>query len=321
MKEYGGFIEWEHYNNSELYDNFIKLNSGRNCLLYLIRYYNIKHIYMPSFNCSAVFQPCEQENVKIDFYNINEEFLPVIPNSINDDSWIYVINYYGQLDNNYMSKLHKKYKNLIIDNAQAFFQMPVEDIPTLYTCRKYFGVPDGGYLYNGNDNDKMVLTTDNSIGRLSHLVGRFEESANKYYTNYLKNEEAIENLELKHMSRFTENLMKSIDYVNISKKRVRNFSKLDELLSKYNKIKCNSNTGPFMYPFYFKKADILRNKLISMKIYVPILWPNVIESMAMDTLEYDYAKNIIPLPCDQRYNVDEMAYIATTVIKLMEEIK
>lgn len=42
MKEIGGFLEWETYEGKELHNNCIALNSGRNCLRYLIKTKNIK---------------------------------------------------------------------------------------------------------------------------------------------------------------------------------------------------------------------------------------------------------------------------------------
>ena len=37
-------------------------------------------------------------------------------------------------------------KNLIIDNAQAFFAKPLLGIDTFYSPRKFVGVSDGGIL-------------------------------------------------------------------------------------------------------------------------------------------------------------------------------
>ena len=46
-----------------------------------------------------------------------------------------------------MNTYHLLGKNVIIDNVQAYFQRPIEGFDTLYSCRKYFGVPDGAVLY------------------------------------------------------------------------------------------------------------------------------------------------------------------------------
>lgn len=65
---------------------------------------------------------------------------------------------------------------------------PISGIDTLYTCRKYFGVPDGGYLYTNRHSD-IILEQDESYNRMEFLMGRFEKSANEFYNDYRNNEE------------------------------------------------------------------------------------------------------------------------------------
>ena len=67
--------------------------------------------------------------------------------------------------------------------------------------------------------------------------------------------------------------------------------------------------GPFAYPYYVENGIETRKKLAEKKIYIPTLWPNVLIEKHGDTIEYDYAANILPLPCDQRYGLDDMEYI------------
>ena len=52
----------------------------------------------------------------------------------------------------------------------------------------------------------------------------------------------------------------------------------------------------------------IRKVLAQKKIYIPILWPDVLTDSpeAEASIEHDYAKNILPLPCDQRYSIDDM---------------
>ena len=45
------------------------------------------------------------------------------------------------------------------------------------------------------------------------------------------------------------------------------------------------------------------------KVFVACYWPNVLEWCAESDLEYKLAKQIIPIPIDQRYGVEEMEKI------------
>ena len=42
----------------------------------------------------------------------------------------------------------------------------------------------------------------------------------------------------------------------------------------------------------------IRKKLAEKKIYLPNLWPNILNENLEDTIDYHYAANILPLPCD-----------------------
>ena len=49
------------------------------------------------------------------------------------------------------------------------------------------------------------------------------------------------------------------------------------------------------------------------KIFVPTNWSNVIRDCAPDSYEYQWAADILPLPCDQRYGKEEMQRIADVI--------
>ena len=72
-----------------------------------------------------------------------------------------------------------------------------------------------------------------------------------------------------------------------------------------------------MYPLLLKNGAEIRSRLQQMKIYIPTLWPNVLEWCGADETEYYMAKNILPLPIDQRYGEMEMEVISKEIMKCM----
>lgn len=310
MKEIGGYIEFEHYNRPMLHDDGIKLNCGRNALAYLLKAYNIKKIAMPKFMCDS----CDGvlKNIEVQYYSVGIDFKPVIENVDNGD-WLYVVNFYGQLSEEYLISLKDKYK-LIVDNAQAYFNDPIEGVPTLYTCRKFFGVADGAILYS----DKMIKVEehDESFDRMRFLMGRFERSASEFYSEYVNNNHIFASESIKTMSVLTENLLRGIDYEEVCRRRTENFAYLDEKLSSINRLKLSIPNGPFMYPLYLENGAEVRKLLQSKKIFISTLWPAVFNLCKEDELEYDMAKNILPIPVDQRYGIEEMEYIINEITQL-----
>ena len=81
-------------------------------------------------------------------------------------------------------------------------------------------------------------------------------------------------------------------------------------LKEYNEIPLDREIpGPFSYPLKVRNGQALRNELIKEKIYIPCLWPNVVEDARISDFERECVENILPIPCDQRYHTDEMMRI------------
>ncbi|URW87444.1 hypothetical protein M5E86_08915 [Blautia wexlerae] len=78
--------------------------------------------------------------------------------------------------------------------------------------------------------------------------------------------------------------------------------------------------GPFAYPYFHADGMKLRRYLAEKKIFVPTYWKNIIENSETKSLEYTWAANILPLPCDQRYSVEDMKYMASVVRECEERI-
>ena len=71
--------------------------------------------------------------------------------------------------------------------------------------------------------------------------------------------------------------------------------------------------GAFMYPLYIENGAEVRKQLQGKKRFIPILWPAVFNHFEENELEYDMANNILPIPVDQRYGIEDMKYIAREI--------
>ena len=316
--EIGGYLELDEYSENEYHTDAIRLNTGRNCFRYVLKSRNIKKIALPIYNCDVIVNTAREEKVEILFYHIDEHFIYHVED-VPDNVYIYCVNYFG-LCTKQIADLYKKHNRLIVDNTQAFFEKPLKNCDTLYTCRKYFGVSDGAYLYT---NNALIseLPFDKSKDRMNHILGRFEDSADKYFEEYRSNEAYLAQQPISRMSKLTHNLMNAIDYDYVIKKREENYDVLDAYLNSINNLKIHSVTGPYMYPFFIHDGRKVRQKLIENKIYVPVLWPNVLNDCNENETEYIIAQNLLPLPCDQRYSDRDMEHIIICIGAIMGESK
>lgn len=313
MREIGGYLELEHNFGSLYHNKAIALNSARNCLQYLIQTKNIKHLFLPKLLCSCIKTICKNSNVKISFYNTDYKLRPNFKN-IATNEFIYFVNYYGQINNSELTSLSQQYPNLIVDNVQAYFQKPIPNVDTIYSCRKFFGVPDGGFLYTNLYPD-IELELEKSYDRMKPILGRFEDTASNFYSSYCYEEKIFDNLALRKMSKLTKNLLRGINYEEIKLKRERNFLLLDKNFSSVNQLSLCLPEGPYMYPLYIPNGAEARKKLHKKNIYVPTLWPEVLELCSSNDSEYNLTQDILPIPIDQRYNKADMEYLIDIINK------
>lgn len=312
-KEIGGYFEIElARGNNEYHSGAIKLNSGRYCLQYILRAKKFKKIYIPSYICDSILQPIKNENISYEFYSINEYFEPIFDKPINDNECFLYVNYFG-INSKNVKKSVAQFKNVIIDNSQAFFEPRCNDIDTFYSARKFFGVSDGAYLYC-NTNIDIPLKREISLDRMNFLLNRIENSAQDGYQLFQKNEIYFTGCGLNRMSKLTERILNSIDYETIRKIRNCNFLFLHEKLSKYNELNIDIDNinGPMIYPF-MNSAGNLKEKLIKKKIYIATYWHEVKDRVKKDSFENNLVNHLIPLPIDQRYNLDDMKLIIKSI--------
>lgn len=335
MKEFGGYIQLDTYSGREYYPELFALNSGRAALRFLIQQRNIQQLYLPAFCCSTVWEACQAEGISWEFYSIDEHVKPIIKRKLFPGEWLYLVNIYGILDDEEIKTISRQFPRVIADYTHAFFQKPLSSLDTLYSCRKFFGVPDGSYLsfrkedkedVNGQTLQKALLdyqelSQDISYQRMNFLLGRFEAPASEFYREYSKNNELFSSEPIKQMSKLTKNLLRAIDYKEAKKKRSENFAFLHQQLSKRNRLTLPLIPGAYAYPFWYaKKEDCgaeLRRKLIDRHIYVPTLWPEVKHLPEANVLEKKMAENILPLPVDQRYTIAEMKEILAVLEQLL----
>lgn len=310
MKEIGGYFELEHFGGREYHEGLLGLNNGRNALLYLLKARRVKKLYIPRFLCDSVSNLCARYGYEFEYYEIGRDFLPVFTKSLNRDEYLYFVNFYGQISNETLIQWKEKFGNVIFDNIHAFFQLPVPGIDTIYSCRKFFGVPDGGYLSTDAVLDE-TLEQDVSRDRMKHILGRFEGCASDYHADFKANDHSFQQLPLRTMSELTRNILRAVDYEAVRERRNANYELLEHALGERNPLKLRRPDGPYAYPFYCENGMELKRRLAAEKIYVATLWPNVLEYEG--TLEKDYAENILPLPCDQRYGEEDMKRILNVI--------
>ena len=313
MKPIGGYFSLELPWHEEYHKYAIKLNTGRNCLEYILRVRKYNKVYIPYYTCEVVLEPLKKLGIDYAFYHTDIHFEIRDKFSVGEGEALLYTNYYG-LKQRYVEQLAEKVgSRLIVDNTQAFYAQPVEGIDTFYTCRKFFGVPDGAYLYCGVRLDEE-FPQDVSYDHTTFLTKRIDLGVEAGFADYKERDAGMVGQPIRRMSNFTERMMLSIDYEGIAAKRRANFQMLHEALGTENNLELplDEDAVPMVYP-YLVSVKGLREKLIENKIFVARYWPNVLEWTAKEDIEYLLAYQMQPLPIDQRYGEAEMNRIIEIV--------
>lgn len=312
--EYGGYLELERGFGPGPHPGALALNSARNALAYVLEARGIGRLLVPAWLCGSVAQVCAACGTTVIPYGVDERFRPRLSRPLESGEWLYVVNYYGQLGPREAEGLQKTYGRVIWDNVQAFFQPPVSGMDTLYTCRKFFGVPDGAYLYTDCPLS-CPLERDESRERMEHLLGRRDTGcAGDFYAKYTENEERLEHLPLRRMSALTEALMSLAPCEEVRRRREENFRALHGLLGGRDPLGLTVPTGPYAYPLLVEDGPAVRAALREQKIFLPLLWPEA-AAQTQDPLAARYARDILPLPVDQRYTPADMERLAAAVLE------
>lgn len=316
MKSIGGYFELEFRDGEHFHKNAIKLSTARQCFEYILRVRKYKKIYIPYYTCDVLLEPIKKLKISYEFYHIDNNFNPILKKNLRSEEAFLYTNYFG-LKQDTVYSLSKRFKNLIIDNAQAFFADPIKGVDTFYSARKFFGVPDGAYLYIGKLLEKEFPIYDSNYN-MKHLLGRLNSSAEEYYKYFQKSEQRISNTGIHKMSVISERILCSLDYQHIIQKRRFNYVYLFRMLEKYNKFHFNisyTDAVPMAFPL-LTNSNQLRSVLIANKIYIPQYWHNVsIWLENTPTVESKFANLLCALPIDQRYGKDEMNYIIDNLLK------
>lgn len=306
MEAIGGYFSLELPQLEEYHKDALRLNTGRNCLEYILRTRGYKKIFVPYYTCEAVMEPITKLDIPYEYYHVDIHLEIRDRFTLKTDEALLYTNYYG-LKQRYVEQLAEKIgPRLIIDNTQAFYAKPLPGIDTFYTCRKFFGVADGAYLYCDAVLDEEI-EQDYSYDRMAHLLKRVDLSAEEGFADFRRVDDGLDNQPIRKMSKLTQRMMQSIDYEAIAKKRKKNYLMLHETLGGENNLELplELDAVPMVYP-YLTLVKGLRERLIENKIFVARYWPNVLDWTLQNDLEYKLSNQMTPLPIDQRYDEVEI---------------
>lgn len=306
----------------------------REALLVIVQKYreSSKKVLLPAYTCQTVIDPFLQEGWEIEYYNISSRLridtVDLIAKFNSFKPALCVAHpYYGadlnEEELNALSIIKSKNCVLVEDLTQCVFSEQRSPIFDYFTgsYRKWFAIPDGSFLIGNITVDNELEENEQFIQPMSdamYLRGVFHHTGD---VNIKEVSRRIGNIAIHHisgeivphrMSDFSCSLLSKIDIEETKKRRYENYQYLYKSLQDngicrpvkrgLEEITC----APLFFPIYVEERAAFQKKMAQQEIFAPILWPVHTESVLINGNINRIYSNILMLPIDQRYGVEDM---------------
>lgn len=350
VKEYGSEFDWES-NNNFLVDGFKNndfmdselFRSGRDALKAIAKKYRNKYnrILFPALCCESMVTPFELYGYEVLFYKLHPNLtadLEDILLKLNSNTLFLYMNYFGNilLSDRELNLVKDKYENILMieDRTHDFFDSRVNNFsPHFSVCsiRKWIAIPDGGILYTFNNSEKFEGIEDAyfsntrliALKNKSNYLKNGDKNLKKIFREQFNNaNKYIENSrEVVKISSESYNLLKKIDFSKMKYKRKKNTMIMFNLLKRVSNMKILLKEGEccsLYFPILVEKRDTIQKLLSSKDIYCPVIWPLPKQANGVCKVSNYISENMLALPCDHRYDKDDIEYICNVVKQILE---
>jgi hypothetical protein len=263
--------------------------------------------------------------VAVRYYNAGPNFKNSRSDWVRDvesGDLVLVIHYFGFPNESLPADLLNRQGGIIVEDAsQALFakQQYPESFCSVFSPRKFFGVPDGGVLASLRLSvpDCQALEPPpmdwwanacaiTQMRREFDLMG----GRNEWFPQFRKVEESIP-LGPYRSSDLAKMLIEvGTDYESMKKVRRENYSALLRQLSEFALFPyLDDETVPLGFPVLVNASqrDIVLERLYAHGIYPPVHWrlEGIVPEEFSDS--HELSRSILTLICDQRYTIYDMA--------------
>lgn len=317
MSAIGGYFGLELRDGAPYHPGAYALNTGRNALALALRVGAWKKVHVPDYTCAVVQEAIRREGVDLQVHPVGDDLEMMLdPAMVGTDEVVLLTAYFG-VHRPDTERWKAAKVQLMLDASLSFYEAPLSNGPTIYSCRKFFGVPDGAYLvWPGGGMDSHHLPLDSSADRFAHLLKRIDSSAEAGYPDYQHNESLLAELPVCRMSKITEALMASVDHDSVKQKRRANFEVLHRAFGTRNDLRLDrwysAERVPMVYPLLCDAPGAIE-RLREQRIYIARYWPEVLHDTPSASFAHRAASTLLALPVDQRYTLADMSRLIDQV--------
>lgn len=305
-----------------------------------------KKVLIPAYTCMTVASPFIEKGWECGYYSIDRQLrvdgkhLMAMASQFHPDI-VVAHPFYGMDFNEIEIALLKDIKSmgitLVVDLTQCAFskqRLPFVDY-YVGSLRKWMPMPDGGFLETSDERrhlfcEERDCNTDFATKQADsmYLRGLYFENDDQTVKDISRriNKEAVLSARAKttphRIAPLSYAIMKSEDEEKNVSCRISNFKVLFDGLKGNGKYKpvcqdiADVTTAPLYFTIYTEIRQEMQKKLAESHIYAPVIWPLGTEDMLVSKdVRYIY-DHILAIPCDQRYDREDMNKIINFINSL-----
>ncbi len=317
-----------------LQGNPILLFNARSGIKLVLDQLKPARIWLPSYLCPTIISAVDQAQVKIKFYEVDASLKVASTTFLSDlepKDLFLCIDYFGfPFDQDLLQQVKSKECHILRDCSQAlFFDWQLDSISDfhLFSPRKFLGVPDGGILQMAEKSQlPQPELCEPDVVTLSLLIKAmifrrdFDLNGNeqRWYDLFKQGESQFKPL-YSSMSDLTKVLLKDgFNYEAIMNQRRKNYLVLLENISWIALFDdLADEVVPLGFPIRIPNRDAFQKKLFASKIFPPIHWDISRVVPSEFTQSHRLSNEILTIPCDQRYDEQDMEFISTTILNVI----
>jgi hypothetical protein len=325
LVEMGGYFGLDLPNYGDLYPDTIKFQSGRAAIRAVLECNGITHVMMPAYICNSIIKAAVDAGLAVEIYDLDELLYPKnLPCLLPDQCVFIYVNYFGLCQKNINRLLEViSGDRLIIDNSHALFAPHTDVLATIYSPRKFVGLPDGGLL-KASPLLRITPPTEEDRGsfeRIKYLLTRMAYSAREGYVDFEKARNSLSDTMPLSMSRLTQRLMKSIRWDHVIKRRRKNYAAMAKMMGAINDMHWSLGVDdvPLCYPLTLRGCEInkIKNELTARHIFIATYWVDALPRIKAKSIEAEFISETLFLPIDQRLDSTQIDMIGRLVLELL----
>ncbi|NQD38055.1 DegT/DnrJ/EryC1/StrS aminotransferase family protein [Permianibacter sp. IMCC34836] len=334
-KAIGGFFQletaaqrpdslWQHWLPADTVAVLTRYNA-RSAMHARLLALDCRRCWLPAYSCTALADavPVTTETL---FYPQDESLAPTAElfAQLQADDAVLVINYFGMPPTAATLARIQQHRHChwFEDRAHSLAAGDSawgDDV--LYSPRKLCGVPDGGLLFARSRPTQIPgpasLPPPDHFAEpaLLRLQEQVDSSTSHSFARYQQIEQAMR-ADDRAMSELSSAMLQSLPWRPLVQQRRQNYQFLQQQLVGISWLGELGEHTPSHFVIRHPDVEHLTNRLHQQKIYGQRHWREL-AAPATFTQAHDLGQQLLSLPCDHRYDLDDMAAIVRALEPLL----